>query len=87
MKWLAFVGVALAAVSLGVWATYRDSGNMPIHGRDPIAFRAEPLARPVLRLEGLTGTKQVGTSSQAAVRVPLSELVAPNMVSEAEEPL
>lgn len=87
MKRLACAGCVLAVMGSGVWATYGDFRTSPVYGHAPVEARAEPLARPVLRLEGLVGSRPVERAPTRAVRVLPSGSTSPDLVGEAEEPL
>ena len=87
MKRLITAGLILAVMGLGAWAIYRDTSTAPARGRDLVELSAEPLARLVLRLEGLAGVEQVRTPSQTAMRVAPPGLVSPDGTGAAEEPL
>lgn len=87
MKQLIFAGLTLAVISLGIAATYRGPSAPPVQGLDLVNFRAEPLPRPVLRLEGFTRADPESTPSQVATRVLPSGLVSSDVIGRSEEPL
>lgn len=86
-KWLIAAGLSLVVICLGLGVAYRNTGAAPAQGSSLVELSAEPVARPVIRLEGLSEVGQVRTPSWIEVPAPPSEAARSDEAGLTEEPL
>jgi hypothetical protein len=86
-KWLIAAGLSLVVMCLGLGAVYRNTGAAPAQGSSLVELSAEPVARPVIRLEGLSEVGQVRTPSWIEVPATPSEAARSDEAGLTEEPL